>query len=49
MVKKNRGEKMNDAQKLAEEHWAFTNEIMRIIYKRAFVQGYGHGKETRPR
>ncbi len=38
-------EKYRKAKILAEEHWSYVGRICEMMYKDAFVHGYGHGVE----
>jgi len=37
----------NKAINLAEEHWAYTSKIMKLMYIEAFKHGVKHGREER--
>ena len=37
--------KINEATKLADEHWAWLVKLLEHVYKDAFIHGYKHGKE----
>jgi len=39
-------EKYIEAKKLADEHWSYVGRICEMMYKDAFIHGYGHGQET---
>ena len=38
---------MSDAEKLADEHWAYVGGVCEKMYKDAFVHGYKHGKDDK--
>jgi hypothetical protein len=35
------------SKKLADEHWAWLESLLRKVYTDAFVHGYKHGKEDK--
>jgi hypothetical protein len=37
--------KYKTAKKIAEEHWSYVGRITEMMYKDAFIHGYGHGFE----
>ena len=39
--------KPSDLDKLAKEHWEYTEKIGRMLYIEAFKHGYKHGKDRR--
>ena len=40
---------MTDAERLAEEHWAWLSKLLEKVYKDAFIHGYKHGHEEKVR
>ena len=38
---------MVDAEKLAQEHWAWLVTLLEKIYVDAFIHGYKHGQEDK--
>lgn len=36
---------MDNAKKLADEHWAWVVRWLEMVYKDAFIHGFKHGKE----
>ena len=38
-------DKYEIAKRLANEHWSYVGKICELMYKDAFIHGYGHGVE----
>ena len=38
---------MSEAEKLADDHWAYVGGVCEKMYKDAFVHGYKHGKDDK--
>jgi len=38
-------EDLREAQRLANEHWAWLQTLLEKIYKDAFAHGYKHGRK----
>ncbi len=38
---------MDNAKKLADEHWAWVVRWLEMVYKDAFAHGYKHGQQDK--